>query len=97
MVRPLLEYCNPVWSPYKIKHIDMLENLQRATRLLPGMDNLNYAERLAKLNLPSLTYRRHRGDLIEVYKIITHKYDPEVCDMFELREYGITRGHTKKI
>ena len=98
MVRSLLEYCNPVWSPYKIKHIDMLENLQRrATRLLPGMDNLNYAERLAKLNLPSLTYRRHRGDLIEAYKIITHKYDPEVCDMFELREYGITRGHTKKI
>ena len=29
MVRPLLEYANPAWSPYKIKHVDMLENVQR--------------------------------------------------------------------
>ena len=33
-------------------------------------------ERLAKLKLPSLQYRRLRGDLIEVYKIIHEIYDP---------------------
>jgi len=29
---------------------------------------LPYEERLRKMDLPSLTYRRNRGDAIEVYK-----------------------------
>ena len=99
LVRPVLEYANPVWSPYKLKHIDMLESLQRrATKLLPGMCNLTYSERLHKLKLPSLAYRRHRGDLIEVFKIVNEKYDPEVCsDFFTFAETSVTRGHSKKI
>ena len=32
--------------------------------------------RLAKIKLPSLIYRRIRGDMIEVYKIINNYYDP---------------------
>ena len=39
-----------------------------------------------------------RGDLIEVYKILTHKYDPEVCsDMIKLRENSATRTNKYKI
>ena len=50
LVRPIVEYANPVWSPYRIKHVDMIENLQRrATKMLPGMDQLSYPERLEKL------------------------------------------------
>ena len=30
--------------------------------------NKEYPERLKKLKLPSLAYRRRRGDMIEVYK-----------------------------
>jgi len=98
MVRPLLEYANPVWSPYKIKHVDMLENVQRrATKLMHGMEELSYPERLKKIGLPTLTYRRHRGDMIEVYKILRNKYDPDVSDIFTLRETGTTRGHNCKI
>ena len=99
LVRPIIEYANPIWSPYKLKHIDMLENLQRrATKLLPGMRDLTYPERLRKMDLPSLAYRRHRGDLIEVFKIINKKYDPEVCnDFFILAETRMTRGHSKKL
>ena len=99
MVRPILEYANPVWCPYKLKHVDMLENVQRrATKLIPGMKDMSYSERLEKLNLPSLSYRRHRGDLIEVYKILTDKYDREVSsNFFELRYEGTTRGHSLKI
>ena len=98
LVRPIVEYANPIWCPYKLKYIDMLEKLQRrATKLLPGMDNLNYPERLEILKLPSLAYRRHRGDLIETFKIVNEKYDPEVCEgFFKYRESG-TRGHSKKI
>ena len=33
------------------------------------MKNLNYEERLRKLKLPTLGYRRVRGDMIEMYKI----------------------------
>jgi hypothetical protein len=39
------------------------------------MKNLSYPERLKKLGLPTLAYRRIRGDMIEVYKIIKGCYD----------------------
>ena len=39
---------------------------------------LSYKERLAPLKLPTLKYRRTRGDMIEVYKILTDKYDNNV-------------------
>ena len=31
---------------------------------------MNYAERLKRLNLPTLVYRRRRGDMIETFKIL---------------------------
>ena len=40
----------------------------------------NYQDRLKLLNLPSLEFRRMRGDLIEVYKIIHAIYDPVTTD-----------------
>ena len=68
-VRPHLEYANPVWSPNLRKHIKILENVQdRATKLVDGMKRMNYSERLKKLDLPTLQYRRERGDMIEVWK-----------------------------
>ena len=58
------------WSPQKIKHIEMIENVQRrCTRQLPYLKDLSYPERLKKLKLPTLAYRRIRGDMIETYKI----------------------------
>ena len=74
-VRPHLEYANPVWSPNLRKHIKMLENVQiRATKLVDGMKEMNYSERLQKLDLPTLLHRRNRGDMIEVWKHI-NTYD----------------------
>ena len=47
----------------------MLENVQiRATKLVDGMKNMEYSERLKNLNLPTLLYRRECGDLIHVWK-----------------------------
>ena len=44
----------------------------------PPLKHLSYVERLKKLKLPCLKYRRIRGDLIEVYKIITGSYDEHI-------------------
>ena len=53
----------------------MIENVQiRATSLVDGIGDLCYEDRLKKLNLPSLKYRRKRGDMIEMFKHF-NKYD----------------------
>ncbi|KAG1656656.1 Adenylate cyclase type 3 [Nymphon striatum] len=81
------------------KHIAAIENVQRrATNQVPGLANLSYPERLVKLNLPTLAYRRSRRDMIEVFKILSIKYDCQVvADIFKIREDFNTRGHTFKI
>ena len=80
MVRTHLDYASSVWAPYKMKHIEIIENVQRrCTRQLPYMKNLPYQERLKKSNLPTLTYRRLRGDMIETFKIVKGFYDREAA------------------
>ncbi len=75
LVRPHLEYAQCVWSPYLKKHLHHIERVQmRATKLVDNMKNLNYSERLQRLNLPTLAYRRLRGDVIELFKHF-RKYD----------------------
>ena len=67
-VRPPLEYRQVVWSPFLRKQINMIENVQiRATKLVDGLQNMDYTERLKILNLPTLVYRRARGDMIKVF------------------------------
>ena len=76
-VRPHLEYGQAVWSPYLMKHIGMIENVQkRATKLVDGLNNMEYTERLQILKLPTLVYRRARGDMAELFKHF-HVYDRE--------------------
>ena len=77
LIRPILEYGNSVWCPHKMGDIDNIEDLQRYyTKRIIGLSNFSYEERLKKLNLPSLSYRRLRGDMIQVFKITHNNYDP---------------------
>ena len=39
---------------------------------------MSYTERFSRLKLPTLNYRRLRGDMIEVFKITHSLYDPDV-------------------
>ena len=97
LIRPHLEYANCVWNPLKKKHIVALENVQRrATKLIPSLKDYPYIDRLRILNLPTLSYRRLRGDMIETYKILTNKYDPMVTPCFT-RANTTTRGHSLKL
>lgn len=106
LVRPHLEYGNSVWSPQYKKDVLLLENVQRrATRLVPQFKDIEYEERLQRLNLPSLTYRRLRGDLIEVYKYLhnVYKIKETILPLHKngedaSNEDGMeTRGHTLKL
>ena len=56
-----------------------LENVQhRATKLVPALKDLEYTDRLKLLDLPSMAYRRCRGDMIEVYKYLHGQYNVDV-------------------
>jgi len=77
MVRPLLDYCVPVWVLYK-KDIEVLEKVQKkATNItiIPEIRHLAYRERL------KASFQRYISDksadeiMIEMYKILTGKYD----------------------
>ena len=97
LVRPHLEYAQSVWSPHLAKHVNMIENVQiRATKLVDNIGSLDYGERLKALELPSLTYRRKRGDMIEIYKHF-NSYDIQALSpSFQPRD-RTTRGNTLKL
>ena len=67
-----LEYCIQACSPHLVKDIDILENVQKvATNLVPKLKKSSYPVRLQKLGLTTLKDRRERGDMIEVYKLLS--------------------------
>lgn len=58
-----------VWSPHLQKHIDKIEKMQmQATKLVDGLRNVAYDERLRRCDLTTLLFRRMRGDMIETWK-----------------------------
>ena len=69
LIRPKLEYAQAVWNPHLQGNIYAIEAVQRrATTLIPGFSNLEFTERLRKLNLTTLVCRRARGDMLETFK-----------------------------
>ena len=96
LVRPILEYAQEVWHPNRIGDIERLEKIQRrATKLIPNLRRLSYEDRLRHLKLPTLTYRRKRGDMITLYKIFQGMLK---CDLsFYLNNNTRTRGHNYKL
>ena len=97
LVRPLIETSVAVWAPYKKTDIAELERVQRrATKQVPGLKHLEYSERLIKIGLPTLVFRRLRGDMIEIFKIMAGIYDNEVTPTIP-KGNEHTRGHQRKI
>ena len=99
LIRPILEYGNSVWSPLNKEDIDNLERVQRQfTKRIDGLSGLSYQERLNVLKLPSLEFRRIRGDLIEVYKILNEGYDVSTTNtLLKLDTNSITRSNEFKL
>ena len=93
-IRPHLEYCIQAWSPYYAKDILLLEKVQRrATKLVWGLKELSYEERL---KLFSLEERRLRGDLIQTFKLLTGKENVD-HEIFFNHSTTNLRGHSLKL
>jgi len=96
-IRPLLEYCSEIWSPFLLKDIDAIESVQRYfTRRINRIKALTYKERLFILNIESLEVRRIKRDLVMCYKIVNNLIDLQ-CERFFKFSSISTRGHSFKI
>jgi len=97
LVRPHLEYCVQIWNPYLVKDIKLIEGVQRrATKLVQGIENWKYDERLKYLGLTRLEKRRIRSDLIECFKITNGMYNID-RELFFTMDDGGRRGHDQKL
>ena len=97
IVRPHLEYGQSIWSPYKRGEVRKIEAVQRyATRQVKNVKQFTYEERLRYLDLPTLVFRRLRGDMIETYKILNGVYDSKVAPTLPLAANNL-RGNSMKL
>lgn len=91
-VRPKLEYNTSVWNPFYLKDVRLIESVQKKfTRQICIRCNIrfnSYCDRLLKLNLHSLEYRRLEFDLILMFKICHNLSELKFNDYFKFRKTG---------
>lgn len=86
-VRPILEYCCNVWSPYRLCDTRKIESVQRLfTKRLRGMKDMPYPERLKCLSAESLEIRRIKYDLTMYFKILHELVDINSDSIFQIRD-----------
>ena len=97
LVRSHLEYAVQVWSQYSVAYIKKIEKVQmRATKQITCIKHLSYVEGLKYLLLPTLHYRRIRGDMIMLFKIVTGIIDSTVSCNFT-SSHSVTRGNRYRL
>ena len=71
--------------------------INQATKMIQGLSCLPYEDRLERLGMFSLRFRRLRGDLIEVFKFTKEQHPGYLKDMFEINRVTRGRGHHYKL
>ena len=98
LVRPHLDYAVSVWKPYLRKDINLIEGVQRRmTKLISGMKDKTYEERLELLKLTSLEQRHKRQDLITAFNMTKGNIKIDLGKIVEIIGKTSTRGHSWKI
>jgi hypothetical protein len=73
-VQPHLEFAVPAWCPWTKSDAEALEKVQKkAVHMVSGLKSQDYNERLKELEMPTLTQRREKLDMTEMFKIMTKK------------------------
>ena len=88
LVRPILQYASPVWSPYQVKEVKALEGIQRrASRLAlqQKRGEMLYEQRCKLLKWDTLEKRRAHLSLVECYKTVFNLNDITFADIFEFK------------
>ncbi|XP_065684246.1 uncharacterized protein LOC136096653 [Hydra vulgaris] len=97
-IRPYLEYCSPVWSPYHAELIKVVENVQKGfTKKILHLGNLTYDNRLHLLDLESLELRRVKHDLSICYKILHNLVLIDKSMFFLFDNKNNIQGHKYKL
>ena len=66
--------------------------------MVASVRHLPYQTRLEKLKMPSMVYRRERGNMIMVYQILTGRIRINHAKIFSLAPHdSATRGHSMKL
>ncbi|KAL1447912.1 hypothetical protein WDU94_015615 [Cyamophila willieti] len=92
LVRPNLEYCSSLWSPFYNNHITLLERVQRkflrylAFRENITIDNHDYSGILEISKLKTLKHRREVADVLFLHKLLHNKINcPELLFYVNLK------------
>ena len=94
VVKFILEYASPVWSPYTKQDINRLEKVQcQSARFIMGgySSYSSVSDMLKRLQLPSLEHRRSNSNIILLYKTINNVISISSDDLVSLTL--ATRGH----
>ncbi|XP_028163224.1 uncharacterized protein LOC114354852 [Ostrinia furnacalis] len=104
LVRSILEYCSPVWSPYYNVHIENIERVQRrCLRYISrknhyGRSLKDYSERLTEFDVIPLSTRRRRYDLLYLHKILHSRIDaPDLLSSLSINTRHRSRGSKSNI
>ena len=100
LVRPKVEYCMTVAQPVAVykKDKEKIERVQhRATKLVLGMENKAYSQRLEELKLLSLEYIRKTADVMQTYKIMNNIDRIDEKKFFKPCKEVRTRGHPMRV
>ena len=98
MVRSHLEYGNAIWGLFYQKDILKVESIQRrATKLISELRDKTYEVRLKELEVSSLVYRRRRGDMIMMFKVMYGLVRMDSSILLTSAILGRTRGHNTKV
>ena len=91
------QLCDLTLNMLPLSGIHVKKVILTTCKLLQNISHLSYPEHLAALSLPTLAYRRIRGDMIDTFKILSNFYDSRATNFLSKGNFSTTRGHSFKL